>query len=107
MKLGPGECGYPLHSHAAQWELFLILEGAGTERAIAGTTPVAAGDAVLHPPGKVHQLTNAGGADLVYLLIADNPPVDFFHSPDSDKWGFRAPRKSFRATDTDYWEGEE
>ena len=107
VKLGPGECGYPLHSHAAQWELFLILEGTGTVRTTAGTTPVAVGDALLHPPAEAHQLTHPGDADLLYLLIADNPPVDFFHYPDSDKWGFRAPRKCFRATDSGYWDGEE
>ena len=106
-KLAPGECGCPLHSHAAQWELFLILEGTGTMRSTAGTTPVAAGAAVLHPPGDAHQLTNTGATDLLYLLIADNPPVDFFHYPDSNKWGFRVPRKCFRATDTGYWDGEE
>ena len=107
VKLGPGECGYPLHSHLAQWELSLILDGTGTVRTTAGTTPVVVGDAVLHPTGEAHQLTNPGDADLLYLLIADNPPVDFFHYPDSDKWGFRAPRKCFRATDTGYWDGEE
>jgi hypothetical protein len=40
-------------------------------------------------------------------LIADNPPVDIWHYPDSDKWGFRPPRKIFRAAEIDYWAGEE
>ena len=26
-KLNPGETGCPYHSHAAQWELFLVLSG--------------------------------------------------------------------------------
>lgn len=106
-KLAAGECGCPFHSHAAQWELFLILAGRGTVRANSGHHAVTAGDVVLHPPGEAHQLINTGDTELVFFLIADNPPVDYWHYPDSDKWGFRSPRKIFRASDVDYWDGEE
>ncbi|OYU97910.1 MAG: cupin, partial [Verrucomicrobiales bacterium VVV1] len=41
------------------------------------------------------------------LIVADNPPLDAFHYPDSDKWGLRAPRKFFRLNEADYWDGEE
>jgi uncharacterized cupin superfamily protein len=106
-KLAPGECGCPFHSHAAQTELFLILEGSGIVRAGDEAFTVHAGDVILHPPGEPHQLTNMGGTDLIFFLVADNPSVDIFYYPDSDKWGHRAPRKFFRATETDYWAGEE
>ena len=48
-----------------------------------------------------------GNVDLDYLLVADNPPNEFWHYPDSNKYGFRAPRKIFRATEVDYHDGEE
>jgi uncharacterized cupin superfamily protein len=106
-KLVPGECGCPFHSHALQWELFVFLTGTGTVRTTEGTMSVRAGDAVLHPPTEAHQFTNTGVGDLLYFLIADNPPGDFWHYPDSNKWGFRSPRKIFRTTEVDYWDGEE
>ncbi len=106
-RLAPGKSGCPFHSHSSQWELYVILTGSGTVRADAETGPVAAGDVVVHAPGEAHQLTNTGNVDLDYLLVADNPPNEFWHYPDSNKWGFRAPRKIFRATEIDYHDGEE
>lgn len=106
-RLAPGKSGCPFHSHSSQWELYVILSGTGTVRADAETGPVQAGDVVVHPPGEAHQLTNSGADDLDYLLVADNPPNEFWTYPDSNKWGFRAPRKIFRATDVDYHDGEE
>lgn len=106
-KLAPGECGCPFHSHAAQWEFYIFLSGTGTVRTMEGLTPVSAGDVVLHPPGEAHMFTNTGTTDLLYYLVADNPPLDVWYYPDSGKWGHSAPRKFFRATDTDYWDGEE
>ena len=62
----------------------------------------------LHPPGDAHQIRNASATDdLLFYLIADNPPVDYWHYPDSNKWGLRAPRKFFRIAALDYWDGEE
>ncbi len=107
-KLRPGESGCPYHSHAAQWELYLIVSGHATVRAGAETHTFANGDVVLHPPGEAHQITNASTSEeLTFLLIADNPPVDYWSYPDSQKWGVRAPRKFFRMNETDYWDGEE
>lgn len=103
----PGESGCPFHSHAAQWELYLIVAGGGTVRAGSESHAVAAGDVILHPPGEAHQLTASADAELVFYLVADNPPIDYWHYPDSDKWGLRAPRKFFRAQDADYYDGEE
>ena len=47
------------------------------------------------------------GQDLDYFLIADDPPAEFWHYPESGKWGFSNPRKIFTATDADYLAGEE
>jgi uncharacterized cupin superfamily protein len=77
-------------------------------RANDETKMLRAGDVVIHPPGEAHQIANAStDEDLVYWLVADNPPVDYWHYPDSKKWGLRAPRKFFRPDDVDCWEGEE
>lgn len=105
--LAPGECGCPFHSHAAQWEMFYLLQGTATVRAGAESAPLVAGDVVLHPPNEAHQITNAGADELVFLLVADNPPADYWHYPDSQKWGVRAERKFFRMQEAPYWDGEE
>ena len=106
-KLAPGECPCPFHSHAAQWELYVFLSGHGSVRTADGNIPVGTGDVVLHPPGEAHQFSNTGDTELLYYLVADNPPVDYWHYPDSGKWGLRAPRKFFRIAELDYWDGEE
>ena len=95
------------HHHAAQWELFFILSGRGHGRTGGETYAVSPGDAILHPPGEAHQIRAASDSELGFLLIADNPPVDYWHYPDSGKWGLRAPRKFFRPIEFDYWDDEE
>jgi len=106
-RLEPGVSGCPFHSHAAQWELYLILEGRAVVRAGLQTFAVTAGDVLLHPPGEPHQITADAAEAVTFLLLADNPPVDYWHYPDSNKWGLRAPRQFFRVDPLDYWDGEE
>lgn len=107
-KLAPGETGCPFHSHAAQWELYCLLSGTATMRTSSETVPLRAGDVIIHPPGDAHQIRNASATeDLLFYVVADNPPVDYWHYPDSNKWGLRAPRKFFRIAELDYWDGEE
>lgn len=107
-KLAPGQTGCPFHSHAAQWELYLIRRGTAMIRAGGERHTFRAGDAVLHPPGEPHQILNASTTDeLEFWLIADNPPVEYWHYPDSNKWGVREPRMFFRPEIVDYWDGEE
>jgi len=107
-KHAPRESGCPFHSHAAQWELYFIVSGTATVRANTETHSLRAGDVVLHPPGEAHQITNASATDeLLFYVVADNPPVDYWHYPDSGKWGLRAPRKFFRIAELDYWVGVE
>ncbi len=107
-KLAPGQSGCPFHFHAAQWELFYILSGTATVRSNDERHTLRAGDVVLHPPRSAHQIINASATDdLMFYLVADNPPVDYWHYPDSKKWGLPAPRKFFRPEELDYWDGEE
>jgi uncharacterized cupin superfamily protein len=107
VKLPPGKAACPFHAHTSQWELFVILSGNGTVRAGKTRHPVKAGDAFMHPPMEAHQIINTGKADLLFYIIADNPPVDIFHYPDSKKWGFRPHGKFFRMTEVPYNDGEE
>ncbi len=97
----------PLHSHLAQWELFVVHRGNGTVRTGDGMHPIREGDCFVHPPGEPHQLINSGASDLEVFIVADNPPLDAFFYPDSNKWGLRPPGKFFRATECDYFDGED
>lgn len=107
-KLLPNECGCPFHSHAAQWELYLIVSGTATVRAGDAAHTLRVGDVCLHPPGEPHQIRNGSATeDLIFYLVADNPLVDYWYYPDSKKWGLRAPRMFFRPNEVDYYDGEE
>lgn len=107
-RVPPGASVCPLHAHTAQWELFLILSGEATVRTGDGATRlVRAGDAFMQAPGTAHQITNTGAADLVFLVVADNPPVDVIHYPDSKKWMLKPRRTVFRMEETAYYDGEE
>ncbi len=98
---------YPFHSHAAQWELYLVLSGTGEVRGPEEVKNIGPGDAFIFPPGEAHQLRNTGTEDLVYYVIADNPPADIVHYPDSNKWLVRPPRQIFTMTPAEYYDGEE
>jgi len=106
-RVPPGASICPFHLHLAQWDLFVVQSGRGAVRAGAETHAVRAGHAFIHPPGEAHQFTNTGDTDLLYFLIADNPPVEYCHYPDSGKWGLRESGMVFRATEVDYYDGEE
>ena len=107
-RLAPAQRVCPYHSHSAQWELFWIQQGTASVRAGTAVHTFGPGDIVLHPPGEAHEIRNASATDpLEFLLIADNPASEYWHYPDSGKWGFRSPRKFFRPADVDYWDGEE
>ncbi|MEO5961608.1 MAG: cupin domain-containing protein, partial [Opitutaceae bacterium] len=106
-RIPPGASVCPYHVHFAQWELFVVQRGAATVRTSDGTFAMQTGEVFIHPPGTPHQLTNAGAEDLEVLIVTDNPPLDAFYYPDSNKWGLRPPGKIFRLAEVDYFDGEE
>jgi uncharacterized cupin superfamily protein len=106
-RLPAGTTNFPFHSHSAQWELYLVQSGSGELRTSDGTMPIASGDAFVCPPGDAHQITNTGKEDLLYYVIADNPPVEVNFYPDSNKWLIKPQRKCFTIEETDYYDGEE
>jgi len=64
----------------------MIIAGRGQVRTPEGMTDVREGDCIVHPPGEAHQISNTGATDLVYYIVADNPPSDVYHFPDTNKW---------------------
>ena len=87
--------------------MFVFTAGRGLVRTPEGQLEIGAGDIVLHPPGSPHQTFAASDAELECLIIADNPVEDFWHYPDSDKYGVRSEFKFFHRTEADYLDGEE
>jgi uncharacterized cupin superfamily protein len=107
-RVPPGKSVCPYHSHTTQWEMFIVVSGAATVRRNGETHAVTAGEVFIHPPGTAHQITNASSTeDLVLQIIADNPPADVYHYPDSQKYGSRPLGKYFRLQEVDYFDGEE
>src|SRR5215831_11966320 len=111
VRLPPGAKNFPFHDHAAEWEFYLIVSGTGKIRAGKLTRSLRAGDCVLNPPCEPHQIINSGKTDLLYYVIANNSSADFYHYPDSNKWGLWAesPKRErlFRMIEVDYFDGEE
>ena len=67
-----------------------------------------AGNAFLFKPGEAHQFFNDSEADLVVYVIADNPPGESTHYPDSNKFAVRPPEhRNLRSENLDYRDGEE
>ena len=107
VRLPAGATNYPFHSHAAEWECYLILSGSGTIRHGDQRAPLAPGDCLMCPPGDPHQIVNDGDGDLLYYVIANNAPVEIGHYPDSDKWVIRGGTGTFRRTAVPHYEDEE
>jgi mannose-6-phosphate isomerase-like protein (cupin superfamily) len=105
LRIPPGKRPWPFHWHAAQWEFYYVLEGAGAMRLEGETVSLRAGDALMCAPREAHQLHNTGDADLVVQIVADNPPADYCYYPDSGKWGVAG--KHFRMVEAPYYDGEE
>ena len=106
-RIPPGATNFPFHAHAAQWELYLVLSGTGELRYGDTTSSMKAGDAFSCPPNEAHQITNTGAVDLIYYVIADNPPADVINYPDSNKWYVKPQRKAFTMLESNYYENEE
>lgn len=84
----------------------MIESGHGTLVGVDGERPLRAGDCFMCAPGHAHALRNDGDVDLRYWVVADNPPADVIHYPESRKWLAKPGRLAFRDT-VDYYDGEE
>ena len=107
-RIPPGKAACPYNSHSAQWEYYQVLSGRGSVRHAEGTTAIGPGDCLLFGPGEPHQLRAAADEELRFLIVADNPPGESCHYPDSGKWLVRSPeRRVLRSAPLDYLDGEE
>jgi uncharacterized cupin superfamily protein len=107
VRLPPGAVNWPYHSHTSRWKMVLILSGRGSVRTPGGLAPVHEADCLVHPPGEPHQIQNTGATDLVYYLIANTPPVDVCHYPDTNKWALPGQANPVKIQPSTFYDGEE
>jgi uncharacterized cupin superfamily protein len=90
MTLPPGAEGYPPHCHAAEEELFVVLDGAGTVFLGEETAEVRRGSVVSRPPGtRVPHSFRAGDDGLAYLAYGTRVPDDVVYYVRTDEIRFR------------------
>lgn len=115
--LPPGKAQCPFHSHRAEEEMFLILEGEGELRFGDQRYPIRKHDVIACPTGGAevaHQIINTGSTPMRYLALSNLAEIDVCEYPDSGKInvGVDAPNqpslhKIFRAeTTVDYYDRE-
>ena len=82
--LDAGAAGAPLHCHALEEELFVVLAGSGTLLLGEQPHPITTGDVVARPPstGVAHQL-RAGDGGLTYLVYGSREPGDSVYYPET------------------------
>ena len=116
--LTAGAEGAPPHSHSADEEIFVVLDGEGVlelhpspQRARAGVEyeehPIRAGHVISRPAGTgiAHGL-RAGAAGLTFLAYGTRRPDDVCYYPRSNKISFRGLGLIARLEDLDYDDGE-
>jgi uncharacterized cupin superfamily protein len=116
-ELPPGSAQCPFHSHRAEEEMFLILEGEGELRFGERRFPIRRHDVIACPTGgpeSAHQIINTGSVPMRYLALSVLAEVEVCEYPDSGKIGVfaggaNAPRlrKLVRSeSDVDYYDRE-
>jgi uncharacterized cupin superfamily protein len=95
LRVPPHSIPYRYHSHAAQWEFYQVISGNGIVRHAAGYDEIAAGDAFIFKPGEPHQFRNDSDADLIVLVVADNPIGDSAYYPDDAMWLLTSPERRY------------
>ena len=113
----PGKSQCPFHSHRAEEEMFLILDGNGELRFGSQTYKIRKHDVIACPtggPSTAHQIVNTGTTTLRYLSVSSISDVEVCEYPDSNKIGIFADgsetsrlRATFRAEATvEYYDRE-
>ena len=106
--LEPGSLGSPPHCHAAEEELFVVLDGEGVLELGGARYPLRPGSLVSRPAGTgVAHAFRAGAAGLTYLAYSTKEPNDVVYFPRSNKVYLRGIKMIGRVEKLDYWEGEE
>ncbi len=104
----PGALTYPPHCHAAEEELFVVLDGAGSLLLGDEEHPVRAGSVVARPPGSgIAHAFRAGDGPLTLLAYGTREPNDIVFFPRSGKVAIRGIKARFFIERVEYWDGEE
>ena len=111
--------GAPPHSHSADEEIFVVLEGAGTlelhpspQKVRAGVAyaehPIRTGTVISRPAGTgIAHALRAGAPGLTFLAYGTRRPDDICYYPRSNKIFFRGLGLIARLEDLDYDDGEQ
>jgi uncharacterized cupin superfamily protein len=103
-----GKESAPLHCHAIEEEIFVILDGTGVLILDTEETPIGPGHVVVRPPSTgVSHTFRAGTAGLTYLAYGTRDPGDICYYPRSNKIAFRGVHLTARLEKLDYWDGED
>ena len=89
-ELPPGKSQCPFHSHRAEEEMFLILEGEGELRFGPERYRIRRHDVIACPTGGAevaHQIINTGTTTMRYLSLSNAAAVEICEYPDSRKIG--------------------
>ncbi len=116
-ELPPGAAQCPFHSHRAEEEMFLILEGQGELRFGDQRYPLRRHDVIACPTGGAevaHQIINTGSTTMRYLSLSNSAAVEVCEYPDSGKVGVFASGAGApalralhrRESAVDYYDGE-
>jgi uncharacterized cupin superfamily protein len=86
-RLPPGKAFCPVHWHAAEEELYYVLEGTPTLVTPRGNWRLRKGDLISFPAraAGAHKLLNDGETPCEVLMIANTDPDDVCYYPDSHK----------------------
>ena len=108
-EIPPGSTNAPLHWHAAEEELFVVLSGTSTLISDRGEHELRAGDYVsfrTRPQG-AHKVVNRSDAPCEILMIANIDAGDICYYPDSKKLLIERADIMLRDNPTlSYWDGE-
>lgn len=89
-ELPPGKAQCPFHSHRAEEEMFLILEGEGELRFGSQKYHIRNHDVIACPTGDAsaaHQIINTGSTTMRYISLSNTEAVEVCEYPDSNKIG--------------------
>lgn len=107
LTVAPGALSSPPHCHAAEEEIFYVLDGTGTLLLGDDEHPVRADSVVARPPGSgVAHAFRAGDDGLTLLAFGTREPHDIAYYPRSAKVALRGLGVRFTITNVEYWDGE-